>query len=149
MAGAGITGGDDLYRVARQIRKATSDPEVSKQFQKAVKASTKPAQNEIKRGLGAYMPSGYAPDLRRDLTVRSGTSFTRRRAGVRVEAKSRQSRLAALNKGKLRHPLFGDRDHWYTQPVRPGFFTDPLWRAVPSVRAAVERAEQEALNTID
>jgi hypothetical protein len=148
VADARITGGADLYRIARQVRKSASDPEVAKQFNKAVKGSTKPAQNRIKQGLGEYMPTGYVPDLRRDLSVRSGTTLSGRRAGVRVEARSRQSRLGALNAGRLRHPLFGNRDHWFTQAVRPGFFTDPLRAAVPAVKAAVERAVQEALDQI-
>jgi hypothetical protein len=34
--------------------------------------------------------------------------------------------LQSLDRGRLRHPLFGNRRYWYMQAVRPGWFTSAV-----------------------
>lgn len=49
--------------------------------------------------------------------------------------------LASLDKGRLRHPLYGNRGHWYVQAVKPGFWTDAMeGEATDTVRAAAIQA---------
>lgn len=49
-----------------------------------------------------------------------------------------QHNLRAINAGVLRHPLFGNRDHWFTTRVKPGFFSRPCEAAAPVIRAACQ-----------
>lgn len=37
--------------------------------------------------------------------------------------------LRSLDQGRLRHPLFGNRGHWYQQKVPKGWWTKSLNRA--------------------
>jgi hypothetical protein len=123
-----------------------SEPEIAATFQSSVEKATRPAQREITGHLERYLPDRYAAELRREMKVSAGAAVGRGRVGVRVQAAARKSGLGALNSGRLRHPLFGNRERWYTQRVRRGFFSDPLYAAVPAVRAAFEAASQDALN---
>lgn len=60
---------------------------------------------------------------------RIAASFSRRTAaathvaedskGIMVETLSSQAPMARPFQDGLRHPLFGDREHWYTQPYHP------------------------------
>ena len=43
------------------------------------------------------------------------------------------SDLKALNRGRLRHPLFGNRKHWYEQSIPPGMWDDAILKVAPTV----------------
>ena len=61
------------------------------------------------------------------------------------------SNARLLNRGLgVRHPLFGNRDHWYTTPVPAarGWFDDTLTREAPAVRRELEKARQRVLDKI-
>ena len=78
-------------------------------------------------------------DLRLGVNVRTGD----RDPGVAVTGQSRggNRKLRRLDAGLLTHPLFGDREHWFTQEepsVQPGFFTGPAEAAGPRVRAGID-----------
>lgn len=60
-------------------------------------------------------------------------------SGVRLTTSSGHD-IAAMDRGRLRHPLFGDRKHWYTQTVTAGWWSIPVARSKPSIQAAVNRA---------
>jgi hypothetical protein len=48
--------------------------------------------------------------------------------------------IAAMDQGRLRHPLFGVRSHWFSQVVPPGWWSRPTEALEPAVRDAVESA---------
>jgi len=50
--------------------------------------------------------------------------------------------LNSINSGRLRHPLFGNRNYWYNQNVEPGFWDEAMRRGEKNVR-------DELLNAID
>ena len=54
--------------------------------------------------------------------------------------------LRSLDEGRLRHPLFGDREHWYQQNLKPGWFTGSLNDAANS--AVVRRELLRALHEV-
>ncbi len=37
--------------------------------------------------------------------------------------------LRSLDRGRLRHPLFGNREHWYNESVPRGWWTLSLYKA--------------------
>ncbi len=45
--------------------------------------------------------------------------------------------LRSLDAGRLRHPLYGNRRHWYTQRVRAGFWTKTMRKEAKTVRKAM------------
>ena len=48
--------------------------------------------------------------------------------------------LRALNAGRLRHPLYGNRSHWYPQRIAPGFVDKAIERGTRDVREEMLRA---------
>lgn len=67
----------------------------------------------------------------------------------RRKSQAGTSDLKRLDRGRIRHPTFGQRGKgmWHTQAVRPGYFTDPA-AEIDQWREAVERACAEAVKTI-
>jgi len=78
-------------------------------------------RKRIKRGRADYQPA-----LRADIAnaLQRRNRFTKNEAGVEVRVRNGplgdRARLPKyFNKGKNRHPLFGDRTQWFDQVARP------------------------------
>lgn len=133
-----VVGASELRRVARNI-KEVGDKDLKRELHRGLNRAVKPLKLAVKAEALHRMPSGYAPVLTGSLKV--GSSI--RAAGaikIRASAKGKRDNrdLRALDeRGSLKHPLYGNRNRWYTTRIRPGFFTDPLVKGAHQVRAEV------------
>jgi hypothetical protein len=102
--------------------------------------------DEIRAGLAPeHLPKRYAAELDADLQLGTNVRTNERDPGVAITGSpiAKTRKLRYLDAGRLTHPLFGDREKWFTQEepsVQPGFFTGPAEAAGPRVRAGIERA---------
>ena len=56
--------------------------------------------------------------------------------------------FAAIDRGRLRHPVFGRRAEtadWQTQQITKGYFTLTIWRHLPRILTRLERAAMSVL----
>ena len=61
---------------------------------------------------------------------------------IRVTARAKSGKpvnLQILDDGKVRHPLFGNRAHWYDQLVIPKWFSGPMNDQADTFRTELER----------
>lgn len=145
MIGLEINGADQYASLSARLRVA-GERGLQRELQQALTAASGPARQNVLDHLPVYLPNRYADDLESQFKMRaSGRGGSA--AAVRIKGAATGPYgprfVWALNKGKLRHPLFGDRGHWYSQDVYPGFFTQPLQDSAPEVRkelvAAMDR----------
>lgn len=121
-----------------RLRREAAD-DLRRELNKAIRDAASPAVASVRNGLPVYLPNRYAAVLDSDMQI----NISQTQTGVRIRAPERGSRtverrrLLRLNRGVLGHPLFGDRAHWYSQAVRPGFFDEPLQRSAPEVREKI------------
>jgi hypothetical protein len=101
-------------------------------------------QARVKRGRADYQPA-----LRADIAkaIQSRNRFTKKEAGVEVRVRNGplgdRARLPkALNRGKNRHPLFGDRTQWFDQVARPAGWWN---RVISDKRAGAMRDVQQVI----
>jgi len=78
------------------------------------------------------------------LRIRTKRS-TGKNPGLRLVGKAKTPEgkdrdLASLNRGRLRHPLYGNRKHWYDQQVSPGWWDEPLLESAPQAREEIVKA---------
>lgn len=131
-----ITTGERLQHV--DVRRALDD---------AINHGAQPLPERLRASALATLPKrgGLAEAVARSQIRVSGT--TGADAGARVTVDSRYN-VAGLDAGRVVHPLFGDRRHWYSERVNPRWFTTPVEAAEPGiereVRDAMERVKQEA-----
>ncbi len=105
-----------------------------------------------------YMPSGYEDIFRNRLTTKVEPDKARRAVVVVAWGRGRTGKtrdLPKINKGILRHPVFGrtrtlktgrkQANPWSTTKVRAGFFDDPFKFAAPK---AVEKRLGDALEGV-
>lgn len=72
------------------------------------------------------LPSGYAPTMARTVKLsvrRRGLSTT---AEVYARGRRKERDVRSVDAGQLRHPLFGNRNHWFVTRVRSGFVDRPV-----------------------
>jgi hypothetical protein len=53
--------------------------------------------------------------------------------------------LRALDRGRVRHPTFGNRGSWVTQPVRPGYARSAMRRVKADVDRELTAAQRKAV----
>jgi len=131
-----VDGAEQLTALAKRLR--AESKELQRELPRAMNRATKGARAAVKAEALATLPrrGGLGKRVASSrLTTRTRRSG--RAAGVRIVAKGGVD-IGALDRGRLRHPLFGDRRRWFAQKVRPGWFTRPLTAAAPRVRAEIE-----------
>jgi hypothetical protein len=134
-----------LNAIAVRLREL-GDEGLVRELQAAVGRAVDPLKDRIPAALRPHLPNRYADVLAGELKVRRSTSLggSGGTAQVTVLASTdRNRKLAQSDAGVLVHPLYGDRERWFTQGVAPGWFTDPVEESVPEIREAVEQALDE------
>ena len=131
----------DLVALARDLRRAGATS-LRRELYSGLGRAAKPLAQAVKDSAGRDLPQ------RGGLAARvAGSSITTRLSAgrtpsLRITARERKGKkidLAALDRGGVRHPLFGNREHWYpkrgAQPVKPQWFTRPVRDGADAVRA--------------
>ncbi len=84
-----------------------------------------------------YMPDRYAkalaPDLKIETTVRYAGPAPGVRADVSAPTGGKGRDVSAIEAGRLKHPLFGNRGHWYTDRIKRRVFAETLGRTRPLI----------------
>lgn len=146
-----MSGGADLDKVVQGLRRV-GDQGLGKQMAKQLRAATEPLRKDIRAEVPKAMPSGYAPILSKSLRFRQSVQPGRTTARVllRVHADGQRERrdLPALNRGVLRHPVYGDRNRWVAQRVRRGVVDRPVDRLGPEVRRQMAAVVQYVADEI-
>jgi hypothetical protein len=110
--------------------------------------AAKPLRRAVQESIPDYMPEagGYAAVFQASHSSRTTVKTGGRDPGVRIVSRTKggvRRSVRKLESGQLAHPLFGDREHWFTQDIRPGFFTEPMVERVDEVRdEMIESIEQ-------
>ena len=79
----------------------------------------------------------------------TGSGKNARARIIGTEKSGKKIDLYALNQGRLRHPLFGDRRHWYAQRVNPQFFDRPVLARAGEFFDALDQAVSDVAAQIN
>lgn len=138
-----VEGGAELREVAIRL-KAAGDVELWKTLQRNIRVATAPARPAIRAEARATLPKrGGLNEWVAGSSITTGILTGRHTAGVKVTVRKRSHNARMIDRGVVRHPLFGNRDHWYTTQVQPGFASRPLNALRPAVAAACMVAMRE------
>jgi hypothetical protein len=128
-----VDGANRLAQVSRALKAAS--PHLRRELAKGIREGTEPVKQEALANILPTLPrgGGLAQDVLDDtkiVTQRRGGSAN---PGIRLRARSRRN-VRRFDRGSVRHPLFGDKEHWFTQKVEPGWFTVPVLRSGDRLR---------------
>lgn len=131
-----VTGAEQLRALARDVR-AAGDKGIRREMYRGIQRATKPLKAAAQASALEHLPAGGGLNRR----VAGARMSTRTRTGganpgVRIVAREGKASidLAALDRGRLRHPLYGNRRYWYLQRVPDGWWSRPMTQGADTVR---------------
>jgi hypothetical protein len=122
-----LRGADQVRALARDLRQA-GDRDLKRELYRGMQRAARPLIEDIKSKTGDYLP-GEVAELARTARYATRTFASGR---VTIKAARKQPRggkkmdLAAIDRGRLRHPVHGNRRVWVVQAVRAGWFTQSV-----------------------
>jgi hypothetical protein len=138
-ASVGGTSGAELRYFAAKLRKAAAR-DLTRVLKRAQRNAVKPLQKEIKTEALASLPKRGGHNATMSKAVKTSVSggTPGRPLIVRVYARGKveERDVAAVNAGRLRHPVFGHRGTWKVTRVRPGFVDRPVDKLADKVLEA-------------
>lgn len=146
-----ITGGMEMQALGRKIRAAGEGGNlIRKELLKEIRAEGPAIRTKVRASARESMPKrGGLNDWLAGVRVSMATSTTGNRVGVRVKGAKGKHDIKAINRGRLRHPVYGHRDRWKTQSIEPGFFDKPIAAMAPELRASVRAAMDAAARKLE
>lgn len=128
-----IEGADRLADVARRL-KETGDQDLRKELYRGINRATTPLKNAAKDAARSELPkrgglNEFVASARLSTSSRGGNN-----PGVRITARKAGHDVRAIDRGRVRHPVFGNRGVWVNQQIKPGWFTKTLEDGAPVVR---------------
>lgn len=131
-----VEGADQFFVLARTL-KEVGDKGLQREMYRGLNRAVKPLRERVKQsavdtlprkgGLGALVASTTKIRVQRRTGARS--------VGIKLLATWPGHDVKATDAGRLRHPLFGNRRHWYGQAVTPGWWNKPTDSSGPAVRS--------------
>jgi len=88
-------------------------------------------------------------------SLRTKITYSGRTQGVRIRVDPTKLGRAGrklpknIDKGQWRHPVFGDRENWVVQTVKPGWFTGVAQRYQAQARSDIMQAMARSLKKIE
>lgn len=142
-----VEGADQLARMSRALKMAS--PELRRELARGIREGTEPLKQETRQNILNTLPTsgGLATAVHADTTIVTTRRGSPANPGIRLRAKSRRN-VKRLDLGSVRHPLFGNTDHWYTQAITPGWFTKPVLAAAPKLRRVLIKHINNVANRI-
>lgn len=141
--GVGVTGQAKFREFSAKLKLA--DKDIVTGFRKAVQKALKPLGGKIRESALRVLPK------RGGLAARVAAASQRTSIGVnniRLATKSNYE-IGKIDKGVVRHPVFGHMNRWVAQEVHPGFWSTPVQEAGPDVRVQVEQVLEDVKRKLD
>jgi hypothetical protein len=129
--------------LSRQL-KELGDKGLQKELTQAIGKAMKPVKAAIRESARDTLPERGGLGER---VARSRISQRRNKNGLRLVASG--GRRDLLDKGSLRHPVFGNPDKWVDQRVKPGWWSRPVKAAEDDVRREIEQAMQDVVRKLN
>lgn len=141
-----VRGAEDIAAVSKALR-AMDDKELRREFHRGINRATKPLKEDAKANARATLPrrgglNNFVAKTSLSTRTRSGQNPGVRIVAQKTKKAGRKSDVNAIDRGRLRHPVFGNRKVWVTQTVTPGWFTKPM-------ENGAERVRKELLGVLD
>lgn len=121
---------------------------VKTELRRSLRLAAKPTTDKQKAAVKALPRVGSKLKMQAARKTKIQPDFGKRTAGVRfhVPGKKGGDRIPQqLNRGGLRHPLYGNRHFWYTTAVPKGWFDAPAHQSADAMRKAVSKAIDQTM----
>ena len=142
-----VTVSADAKRISANLRKAAAQ-DLQRNLRRRVAPVAQPLIQAARTAAEEELPHhGGLADIVAKTPIRVKVKYTAKRLQVRIVAIGKTA--AGTNRGKFRHPVWGNREVWVDQTTVPGWFTKTIRRnADEPLRRAVLRAVDDTLRNL-
>lgn len=128
-----VQGADDLAKLGKRL-KQLGDKGLRKELYRGLNRAAKPVKKAGRDAARRQLPQRGGLALKISKTrMTSRTRAVGRNAGVRIVAAGGLD-MNALDRGRLKHPVWGHRDRWVLQDIRAHVLTNGFASAAPEAR---------------
>lgn len=140
--GAYISGGRQLQAISQAL-KAFGAKDLRNELNRGATRAIRPVRAEVRRSAKVWLPKrgGLAKQIASS-TMRTRRVYTTRSAGISLQVTSKHH-IGTMNRGIVRHPVFGDDDTWTTQRINKGWWNEAVRRTAPGARREMQRVIRE------
>jgi len=130
----------DVDNLVRAIRTHADQKAIRRDLSRGLNSASKGVRAKMVDAIDETLPrrGGLAEQMRGMVSSRA-TAKSGKYAGVSIRFSSKGYDIRTLTGGRLRHPVFGNRDNWVEQTagVNPEAFTGEFLRQRPDMARAV------------
>ncbi|HZN76030.1 MAG TPA: hypothetical protein VFC00_30735 [Micromonosporaceae bacterium] len=148
-----VSGHDGFNRLAAACHK-TAAVDYDRELNQGLENAGEVVAKEIRNSSKTFMPDGYE-EVFEASTVTKVTLAVHglvRKAKVAIRAFGRRGhdrQVEQLEKGRLKHPVFGRGNAWVWQKIRPGFVSVPAKRATPKAAREIDKACEKIADKLE
>ena len=153
MADLEVIGTAEFVQIAAKLKALGSDGRVlRRELRNELKDAARPMVDAVRSHVGEYLPSGYAPIMTAGLVVIPSQSLRGATAGLKLtghaKGVTRRRHIRTIDRGTLRHPVYGNRERWINQRVTPGFWSDPMYDSSDEAFEQIQQAIRKAIQKV-
>lgn len=136
-----VTGADNFQDLAKALKEA-GRKDLQKELYAGINRAVKPLTADVKDAVGDYVPNrgGAADAVQAEFKVKTRRRAAGRNPAIFLLGTAGKRDVSSLNRGRLRHPLYGNRRRWYNTAIKPGFWTITLEGGAERVRIELVQA---------
>lgn len=144
---ARVVGAEELAAVAKALRQA-GDKELRKELYRGLRRAAKPLIAEARQHARDTLPkSGGLNERVARSKFKVAVRGAGRNPGVRITATGLDKRLDT--EGRIRHPVYGNREVWVQQKVKPHWFETPMAAGAPEVRRELQKVVEDIARKLE
>lgn len=145
---ASVRGANELEAIGRRLKEA-GDRGLRKELLAGIRKTNKPTISAVRDSARTKLPrrGGLAEEVASS-KIGTRTKLSGSRVGVEIKGTGRIG-IRGINRGRLRHPVYGNRKAWVSQQVPAGWFTDPIEQDLPRIREGIEDAMKSVARKIE
>lgn len=143
-----LSGAEQLAELSKRLKQA-GNRDLRLELYREIRKVTNPIRADVRRSARATLPrrGGLGAAVSRSkITVKRRTSGNT--VGIRMIGAGRHD-IEAMNRGIVRHNLFGDGRYWFEQAVPPGWWDQPTLAAQPEAAVAIVSAMETVKRKIE
>ena len=147
-----VSGAEQLAALSKRLKDA-GERGLKRELDKAIREAVAPLKDAVRQSALNKLPrkGGLAQRVADQVVPRSRKVNSSKGVGLRVVATGKQGMrsLAALDAGRIRHPVYGNTDKWVAQAVQAHFWSQPLEELAPKAAEDVQAALDRVARRID
>lgn len=138
----------ELEQIGRRLREMGGG-ELKKALLRGIRETNKPTIAAVRANARSTLPRrGGLAELVAKSKIGTRTRLTGQHVGVEIKGTGKID-VAEINRGVVRHPVFGNKKVWAQQKVPAGWFTKPVTDDLPRIHASLERVMAEVARKIE